>query len=169
MRKKSGIHLGRKLPTLVAAFSLAACAAAQNHPAFKDYAVSVSSQSLEQVRLETHPDARMFSTRLNHLVGKRANFAGDSLIAYWGCGTACQMMAVVNVLTGEVQIPEDVVGTNGFCFHPDSRLLVVNPLGKWQDANDHYRFQTVFYVWDGQLFQRIVETAPTKVSPDCEP
>jgi hypothetical protein len=45
---------------------------------------------------------RAFRTRIRQAAARGPNFAGHFTIAYWGCGSACVSMAVINSITGEV-------------------------------------------------------------------
>jgi len=53
------------------------------------------------------------------------NFAGHYCFAYWGCGSPCQMSAVVDLKTGLVY--DGPSAGYGYQFKRNSRLLVVNP------------------------------------------
>lgn len=111
---------------------------------FSDYPVEVSSQRLQRVDLESHPDAASFKTRFLALEGREANFAGHYLLLYWGCGTSCQQFSIVDVETGQVFMDENWSTSKGVCFRPDSALLITDP-----GADEFARVGSNYYRWDG--------------------
>ena len=52
-------------------------------------------------RFET-PGQRMYRTMIRLATKKGPNFAGHYTVAEWGCGTACEQIAVVDSQTGNV-------------------------------------------------------------------
>ena len=95
---------------------------------FADYAVkSTCKESVSKVNLNSHPKAKRFKTRLRHLIGSKANYAGCYAITSWGCGTACQQVAMVHVRSGNVLFVPKTSST-GYIAKPNSRLLVVDPI-----------------------------------------
>lgn len=79
-----------------------------------------------KVDFSTRPDAKMFITKIIEGAQAGPNFAGSYTVVDWGCGTACQMNAVVDAQTGEVV--EYAFGSNlGLEYKLNSRLLIANP------------------------------------------
>lgn len=69
----------------------------------------------------------MFRTRISN-AGKLGypNFANHYIVETWGCGTSCQLGAIINALTGQVMdLP---LAAFGYRHTLDSRVLVVNPV-----------------------------------------
>lgn len=69
--------------------------------------------------------ARRYQTALRKGTSAGANFAGHYALVSWGCGTACQQSAIVDVITGRIY--PGPMSSSGYGFRLDSRLLVVNP------------------------------------------
>ncbi|MDB4950741.1 MAG: hypothetical protein JWM27_3390 [Gemmatimonadetes bacterium] len=66
-------------------------------------------------------------TVLRRGVAKGANFAGHYAVVTWGCGTACERFALVDVRTGKVWMsPMEL--TRGAQYRVDSGLFIANPL-----------------------------------------
>lgn len=77
------------------------------------------------VNLASHKDARMFRTRLREGAATGPNFAGHMTVVMWGCGTSCQMVALVDARNGRVYFgPNASLGAK---YRVESRLLVLNP------------------------------------------
>jgi hypothetical protein len=46
--------------------------------------------------------AREYQTRIREAAKRRPNFAGKYRVAYWGCGTSCRIIAVIDEVSGQV-------------------------------------------------------------------
>ncbi|MYM64354.1 hypothetical protein [Pseudomaricurvus sp. HS19] len=119
-------------------------------PAFEQYPAAVSGATLQQVDLQSHPQAPTFRSRLQALEGRPANFAGHYSVQYWGCGSGCQQFAIVDVTNGRVFMNEDWSASYGLCHRADSNLLIVNP-----GARAPARMQSVYFYWDGSQLQQV--------------
>jgi hypothetical protein len=80
---------------------------------------------------ESSADARMFRTRLREALARPADFAGEYVIALWGCGSGCLSGAAVNRSTGKaVFLPGTVCCWDGpelpLRYRLDSRVLVID-------------------------------------------
>ncbi|WP_317930215.1 hypothetical protein [Halioxenophilus sp. WMMB6] len=147
----------------------AASAASADSPKMADYPATPVAGTLQTIDMNSDPDAGMFKTRLGYLIGEPANFAGDNVLTFWGCGTGCQMLAMVNLPTGKVTVfSEELIASNGYCYRADSRLLMVNPLEEYMEPEDAYYFKTGFYLWDGSQFKLLAETAPVHPDGPCD-
>jgi len=71
-------------------------------------------------------ESKEFKTAISEAVAKGVNFSGQYAIAEWGCGTACQEHALVNLQTGDITMLE-LTSTYGIKFQSDSSLIIVNP------------------------------------------
>jgi hypothetical protein len=69
----------------------------------------------------------MFRTRLREGARKGPNFAGAFTVVVWGCGSSCQIVAVVDAMTGALS-EQTLRTTNGVEYRRDSRLLIADPL-----------------------------------------
>jgi len=140
-------------------------------PAFDDSPVLQSDAILSSVDLSSHPDALNFRTRLEYSLNEPVNFAGHYILTSWGCGTMCQMIALIDVLTGDVFFPPDFVSSYGSCFKPNSNLVILNPvdeffLDSFDDEPPEW-FNVGYYLWDGQDMQLLTENQQV-VLEDCE-
>jgi hypothetical protein len=94
---------------------------------------------------------------------REPNFAGSMIIVQWGCGSQCNMMAVVDANSGEIHLPpisvaqtfqlpvlvkpETVPQSAKVSFRPNSRLMIfeasVGATSKNPQANIYY------FDWNG--------------------
>ncbi len=94
-------------------------------PAFEDYPVTEMFTGTEaEVDLASHPEAKMFQTRLTEDPGYDNRFAGHYRVVQVGCGTACQGIWITDMIDGSVHFLE--TASSGVAYRPDSRLIVVN-------------------------------------------
>jgi hypothetical protein len=132
---------------------------------FEDFKVSdLYTGQMAKPNFLTDPPARGFRTVIREACSDSAiNFAGHYTIAEWGCGTECEMMALVDRISGRVfysnkYLPYDSVdGHWGISFRKDSRLLVVNSylledypgyvMQSWRKLS--------FYKWTGNGLRRL--------------
>ncbi|MGY3264589.1 hypothetical protein [Lysobacter sp. HA35] len=150
-------------------------------PKFKDYPVAVYSGPAGKLDLSDET-ARTFKTRLREAMQEPADFAGEYVLAGWGCGTGCTMSYLVSRRTGKVldlgfqrelvfslQDEEGVelqVGTLADDMKPDSRLLVVKEVSE-PDKNNACKALAKFYVLEGEKLTllKTVELAPIVGKP----
>jgi hypothetical protein len=141
-------------------------------PRFDDYpAREVYKGRIAPVILDTKR-ARMFRSRLREDSRQGANFAGHYTVVFWGCGTGCAQLAVVDAKTGRVYwppidyvdipvSPEDAA-TPHPNFRPDSKLLVL--------TRSHYDGRggrtAYYYLFDKNRF-RLLRRAEER-DPDSE-
>jgi hypothetical protein len=59
---------------------------------------------------------------------KQPNFAGHYIIVSWGCGSPCQMHAIIDMKSGKTA--NFIVTTIGLDFKIDSYLLIMDPPGR---------------------------------------
>ena len=144
-------------------------AADNDLPEFSSYTVPQSDAILENVDFTSHPDAINFKTRLEYVLNQSENFAGHYIVTYWGCGTMCQMVAILDVLTGDVFFP--FTTSYGVCYKLDSSLLITNPVDDFliesfgEEILDW--FKAGYYAWNGQEMELLTETQ-MPVTEDCE-
>ncbi len=105
-------------------------------PRFSDYPVrEIYRGAAAPVILDTRR-ARTFRTRLREDSRAGANFAGHYAVVFWGCGTGCAQVAVVDARTGRVYWPpvdyvdvpaptDETPAAEHPNFRPDSKLLVL--------------------------------------------
>jgi hypothetical protein len=109
------------------------------------------------VDLASHKDARAFRTRLSEAAPKGTNFAGHMTVITWGCGTLCQIVALIDARDGRVSFgPTASVGVK---HRLDSRLLVLNPPENAKEAFGGDPppdcCHAEYYVWDKGRLTRI--------------
>src|ERR1700754_3212616 len=102
-------------------------------PAFKDYpARVVRAKKTVRVKLSSTPDTSCFRTMLRQTARTGQRFAGHYALDYWGCGTNCARIGIVDLVTGRACVTGFYVGVAGGEGHkaikvlPDSRLVLVN-------------------------------------------
>jgi hypothetical protein len=116
-------------------------------PRFEDYPVSETFEGKPApVDLSSHPDAPNFETRLTEGAEKGPNFAGHYTVIEWGCGTSCQVNAVVDAKTGAVYWgPTTAVGSN---YRINSNLFIANP----QEGEEIRWVSIEYYKWENNKF-----------------
>lgn len=141
-------------------------------PRFEDYpAREVYKGRIAPVILDTRR-ARMFRSRLREDSRQGVNFAGHYTVVFWGCGTGCAHLAVVDAKTGRVYwppvdyvdipvSPEDAA-TPHRNFRPDSKLLVLTRA--YYDGRGGYA--AYYYLFDKNRF-RLLRRAEER-HPDAE-
>lgn len=148
-------------------------AKAGESPRFDDYPVrEIYKGRIAPVILDTRR-ARMFRSRLREDSRQRPNFAGHYTVVFWGCGTGCAQLAVVDARTGRVYwpplessdipvSPEDTAAPHPN-FRPDSKLLVL--------TRSHYDARggrtAYYYLFDKnrfRLLRRVEERDPDSES-----
>ena len=102
-------------------------------PQFSSYPARANFRGTPaHVRLDD-AQARRFRTRLREDSRQGPNFAGHYTVVFWGCGSGCAGMAVVDAYTGRVtwlpldwiDIPDEQDVKPNRNYRLDSRLLVV--------------------------------------------
>lgn len=139
-------------------------------PSFEKYPIieKVENYSAE-LNLTSHPQAKIFKSVLSNAYSKGPNFAGHYTIATWGCGSPCQLVAVMDHKDGQVFFfPHSTqVGSN---FKLDSNLLITNPsevLDEYRaTAEEHHaplmsweQFSSEYYKWENNHFVLIYPMA----------
>jgi hypothetical protein len=116
-------------------------------PQFKDYPVRTVYRG-KNARLLLSSDARTFKTRLTQALKGRPNFAGHFIVTTWGCGTGCQVGAVIDASTGRVfwlpfpvgqtsEVDEDFRPVE---FRLDSKLIIFSGVRVDRDEPEGARF-----------------------------
>jgi len=125
-------------------------------PTLADYPVrEIYTGMPVRVDLNSHPEARMFRSRLSDGLKDGPNFAGHYAIIYRGCGTACQMLGIVDVRNGKVKLitsysfnsylmPTDV---DPLRHRQDSELLIVAGTPNDREPGQYGYY---YYRWTGR-------------------
>jgi len=127
-------------------------AVAAGAPEFADYSAPVYRGPVHAPDLSSHPDAKTYRTQLQNAAKGGVNFAGDHILAMWGCGGQCLMGAVVNARTGHVQFLPGTVccwleageDIDPIAFKANSDLLVLTGLVNEEEpmASRYYSFRS---------------------------
>jgi hypothetical protein len=127
-------------------------------PRFDDYrVVGRFSGKPARVDLRSHPQARMFRTMLRDIAKKGPNYAGHYAVGYWGCGTECLRVGIVNLRTGWAYV-SPFYASVGIAYRPDSNLLIVAPPEQikelYGDAAPEY-LHSRYYILKGSKLELI--------------
>ncbi|MCA1565521.1 MAG: hypothetical protein LC803_07770 [Acidobacteria bacterium] len=153
--------------------AVARAAKTSEPPRFGDYPVKeIYGGRVAPVVLDSKR-ARMFRSRLREDSRQGVNFAGHYAVVFWGCGTGCAQVAVVDARTGKVYWPPvDYVDIPGPPdedparhpnFRPDSKLLVLTR-NRYDGRGGR---TTYYYLFDKnrfRLLRRAEETHPDSES-----
>ncbi len=127
-------------------------------PQFASYPVAqVYTGPNAQPILDT-PRKHAYRTRLRAAAAMKPDFAGEYVVATWGCGTACIAGAVVNVRTGRVTfLPGSVSGWGAVdtTFEPVERRVGSSLIVLAGMINEQEPLGAHFYLFDGTTFRHI--------------
>jgi hypothetical protein len=130
-------------------------------PAFADYRVRISKARPKPIRFGNNRDARMFRTRLREAHRGGVNFAGHFIFTSWGCGTGCQMGAIITTRMGVVYFPKELAGI-GFGvdgapvsddpmqYRKSSKLFILDGYAGNGKANG-----VTYLIWQGNQFKQV--------------
>lgn len=129
----------------------------QTMPRHEDYpARDTFSGTPAPVDFASAADARRLRTVLREGAARGPNFAGHYALVQWGCGSACQSFAIVDLRTVRVTFTPRPLSV-GADYRLDSELLVVDPPEGWlesygADATDAVggNAASYYYRWDGR-------------------
>jgi hypothetical protein len=134
--------------------------APKSAPSFSDYPAAAHGVGRRaRVQLKT-PLAHYFRTSLRRAAKGPPDFAGDFVVAEWGCGASCTGWAVVNRATGEVfwaKGYEFIVNVHGgdeegVFYRRDSRLIVLEGA---PDVEGDNHDGLIYFVFTGKGLRRI--------------
>jgi len=98
------------LIVFAASFGLGASGPAEAAPRFQDFRAGPTyTGPVHAPDLSSHPDAKTYRTQLQNAAKGGVNFAGDHVLATWGCGGQCLIGAVINARSGHVQFLPDTI------------------------------------------------------------
>jgi hypothetical protein len=142
-------------------------------PQFADYPSRVirTSRSIP-VDIGSTPYTSCFRTMLRDTARRGAEFAGHYALSYWGCGSECARIGIVDLRTGRSYVSSFFVSPVSFKTRPDSRLIVINDPaevakefgGDTADLPD--RFQPEYFLWTGQ---KLLLIAKGKIGREPQP
>jgi len=124
-------------------------------PPFERYAVSPRFLGKPvPVDLTTDKRARRFRTVLRTGAAAGPNFADHYTIVTWGCGSSCQIHAIVDTANGRVYMVPFATAL-GLAFRRDSRLLVADPAERCATSERLGPDIETLYTWNGRTLAQI--------------
>ncbi len=126
---------------------------AQSH-SFAHYHVALFRSPKARLHIKGNPLAEEYRTIIKDTYYSKTymkrwhgqtgqNFAGHYSFVYWGCGSPCQMSAVVDLKTGIIYAGVDA--SFGYLFKRDSRLMLINPGGQESECSV---CEPQYWVWN---------------------
>lgn len=156
MRRKSSVMLF--ILAVMIAFARETSAQGQSFPRFESYSISQRyTGRVARVNLRSHPDAKLFRTRLREAAKNKPNFAGHYILATWGCGASCNTVALIDAKTGNVYFAPFYVSASSD-FRLDSRLFMLNPsmIDAWLSGGNFYDiYAPSWWVWRNNRFVKV--------------
>jgi hypothetical protein len=126
---------------------------------FEDYPAADSASNIQPapVQLESAPYGRMYRTKLREGAAHGPNFAGRYTAVMWGCGTGCQILAVVDARTGRPS-RETLLLAQGAQYRRSSTLLLADPADTTVERTVGPCASCgtpAFYRWTGERFEPV--------------
>jgi hypothetical protein len=124
-------------------------------PEYKNYPATIYTGKTAKLKMN-NDTAKSFKTRLSAALKGEPEFAGEYVMAAWGCGTSCVMQTFVSKRTGQVvehgfgaELGQNVIGNR-----PDSRLLITHGVEYDNDYNKTGEYD-FYYVFENGKFKLI--------------
>jgi hypothetical protein len=163
-----------RLAALAVIIAAGNAAAAQDAPSFADYPGAAAFHGRNAAPILATSDARHFRTTIRDGAQEKPNFDGHYIVTSWGCGTDCEMGAIIDAISGNVVSLPVVAGSpegadaasTHFDYRLESRLLVMH--GMIREAppmGSHY------FAFDGTkltLVKTIVKPEKKRDAPPAE-
>lgn len=158
-----------------------AAVAQERTPKFSDHPAQVTqTKSLAKVKVDSTRDTSCFRTMLRQTARQGVRFAGHYAIDYWGCGTNCARIGIVDLITGRAYVSPFYVGIAGgghkaIKTEAGSRLVLVNdPEVVREEYGDSApeEFAPSYFLWTGKhLFPirdgKVEPTEPKRAFEPC--
>ena len=151
-----------------------AAAAQQRASGFNDYPAQVrQKKSSVKVKIYSTTDTSCFRTMLRQAAREGVRFAGHYAIDYWGCGTNCARIGIVDLLSGRAYVSPFYVGIAGgghksIKTEAASRLVLVNdPEVVREEYGDPApeEFAPSYFLWTGKHLLPIRDGKVDRVEP----
>jgi hypothetical protein len=149
--------------------------AQQPAPKFSDYPVPITrTGSSVQVNVYSTPDTSCFRAMLRQTARQGVRFAGHYAIDYWGCGTNCARIGIVDLNNGRAYVSSFYVGIAGGGQHKSikteagSKLVLVNDpevVRKEYGDPPPEEFAPGYFLWTGKQLLPIREGKVESVEP----
>jgi hypothetical protein len=122
------------LPVFAALVLASGIAWAEDAPDFTAYPGAAAYRGPDAAPVLATKEAREFRTMIRAAAREKPNFDGHYIVSTWGCGTDCEMGAIIDAITGKVMSLPVVAGTPRdvadddlhFAYRLDSRMIVMN-------------------------------------------
>jgi hypothetical protein len=120
---------------------------AEDAPDFANYPAAAAYHGRSAAPVLATKDARQFRTMIRDGAKGKPNFDGHYIVTTWGCGTDCELGAIIDAVTGKVVslpvvagTPQDVADDDlHFGYRLESRLIVMNgSIGEKPPMGSHY-------------------------------
>lgn len=149
--------------------------AQQPAPKFADYPARITkTKSSVKIKVYSTPDTSCFRTMLRQTARQGVRFAGHYAIDYWGCGTNCARLGIVDLNNGRAYVSPFYVGIAGGGQHKllktegGSRLVLVNdPEVVREEYGDPAPEELApsYFLWTGKQLLPIREGKVDRVEP----
>ena len=149
--------------------------AQQPAPKFSDYPVRVTrTKSPVKVKVYSTPDTSCFGAMLRQTARQGVRFAGHYAIDYWGCGTSCARIGIVDLNNGRAYVSPFYVGIAGGGQHKSIRteagsmlVLVNDPEVVRQEYGDPAPEEVApaYFLWTGKQLLPVREGKVESVEP----
>lgn len=142
---------------------LGTCVWAQGRvPKYADYAVTTIYNG-RNAPVKLTKDDMAFRTRLRNAAKDKRNFAGEYIVAQWGCGAECLSTVVISARTGKIyDVPFSICCWNSEVdaveFRLNSRLIVFR--GIRNESEKDSENDTHFYEFTNGRFRFIKTIKP---------
>jgi ankyrin repeat protein len=137
-------------------------------PRFEDFPVArIYKGAPARVDLSSNPLARAYRTRIREGARKGPNFAGHYTVVTWGCGSNCEVNAIVDAPTGLVY--DGFGDERGADFKINSNLMIADPGRPADDNTDNptIKLPVRYYVWQENRFTLIYEQSCSDTEREC--
>ncbi|HJU18756.1 MAG TPA: hypothetical protein VJ770_20070 [Stellaceae bacterium] len=119
----------------------------EQSPRFADHPGAARFTGRNAVPVLASAEARRFRTMIRDGARRKPNFDGHYIVTTWGCGTDCEMGAIIDAISGGVvslpvvagSLQDATAGSTHFDYRLDSNLLVMNGMiGEEPPMGTHY-------------------------------
>ena len=137
-------------------------------PRFEDFPVArIYNGAPARVDLSSNPIASEYRARLREGARKGPNFAGHYTVVAWGCGSNCEVNAVVDARNGRVY--DGFGDERGTDFKINSSLIISDPGRPAGGSRDDptIRLPIRYYVWRDNQLDLIFEQSCSDTAREC--
>ena len=126
-------------------------------PRFEDYPAGPPYRgAIAPPRLDT-PGKKNYRTAIRYAAARGPEFAGHYAVASWGCGTSCQLHAIIDLQSGAVYM-RDLQTALDVEYRVDSRLFIMNKpelARQWCMEGAALEPTSSYYEWTGSQLRLI--------------